>query len=202
VNVTGEYELRVARQAVWKALLDPEVLRKCIPGCRVFEQLADDRFRATVDVKVGPMAAGFQTQLRLTNVQPPDAYRLEGDAKAGPVGFGKGHADVALSDVPGHAAATLLRYSAEFQVGGKLAQLGSRMLVPATQKVADEFFGRLAAEIDPAARREAGGAATAGATPPRKPPLALRIVLVAGFTSALLLLIWGLWFRFFAPLFQ
>ena len=210
MNVTGEYELKVAREAVWKALLDPEILRKCIPGCRDFEQLGDDSFRATVDVKVGPMAAGFQTMLRLTNVVPPETYRLEGDAKAGPVGFGKGHADVTLSDAPD--AATLLRYSAEFQVGGRLAQLGSRMLVPATQKVANEFFGKLAAEIDPELKRAAAEAGAEGAQSgnsgavrpsvrPRRPPIALRIVLILGFTSALVLLVWGLWARFFAQMF-
>jgi len=204
VNVTGEVELKVAREAVWKALLDPEVLRRCLPGCREFEELGDDRFRATVDVKVGPMAASFQTQLRLTNVVSPETYRLEGDAKAGPVGFGKGHADVALTDAPGDA--TLLRYSAEFQVGGKLAQLGSRMLLPATQKVADEFFGRLAAEIDPAAKARAGATGAEAGAPwaatRRKPPLALRIVLLLGFTSAFVLLVWGLWARFFSQLFS
>jgi len=150
MDISGEYRLSMGRQEVWDALLDPSILRRCIPGCEELEQLGDDRYRAKVRAAIGPVKATFTSTLEITNSNPPNSYRLEGEGKAGAVGFGKGFSDVTLIDENG---VTVLRYSAEFQVGGRLAQLGSRLVVAATRKIADEFFNRLINDIDDSAER-------------------------------------------------
>ena len=150
MDVSGEYRLSLSRQAVWNALLDPAVLQQCIPGCEAFEKLGGDRYRATVKTAIGPVKAKFISELSIVNAQPPERYRLAGDGKAGAVGFGRGAADVTLTEEGGE---TVLSYSADFQVGGRLAQIGSRLVVGATRKIADEFFGRLAGVIDEHAER-------------------------------------------------
>ena len=150
MDISGEYRLSIGRQEVWDALLDPSILRRCIPGCEELEQLGNDRYRAKVKAAIGPVKATFTSTLEITNAIPPESYRLEGEGKAGAVGFGKGFSDVTLADDNG---VTVLRYSAEFQVGGRLAQLGSRLVVAATRKIADEFFNRLTNDIDDSAER-------------------------------------------------
>ena len=145
MDVSGEYRLSVSRQAVWNALLDPEILQQCIPGCEAFEKLADDSYLATVKTAIGPVKATFRSELRIVDAIPPESYRLEGEGKAGAVGFGRGGADVTLREEGGE---TVLSYSADFQVGGRLAQIGSRLVVGATRKIADQFFGRLTGVID------------------------------------------------------
>ena len=150
MDISGEYRLSLSRQAVWNALLDPAILQQCIPGCEAFEQLGDDRYRATVKMAIGPVKATFISELSIVNAQPPESYRLEGAGKAGAVGFGRGAADVTLREEGGE---TVLSYSADFQVGGRLAQIGSRLVVGATRKIADEFFGRLTGVIDEQAEK-------------------------------------------------
>ena len=150
MDVSGEYRLSVSRQAVWNALLDPEILQQCIPGCESFDKLADDRYKASVKTAIGPVKATFSSELRIVNPVPSESYRLEGEGKAGAVGFGRGAADVTLREEGGE---TILSYSADFQVGGRLAQIGSRLVVGATRKIADQFFGRLAGVIDEQAER-------------------------------------------------
>ncbi|MYF70476.1 MAG: carbon monoxide dehydrogenase subunit G [Proteobacteria bacterium] len=150
MDVSGEYRLSVSRQTVWNALLDPEILQQCIPGCESFEQLADDHYRATVKTAIGPVKATFKSELRILNATPPESYRLQGEGKAGAVGFGRGAADVTLRE---EGDETILSYSADFQVGGRLAQIGSRLVVGATRKIADQFFGRLTGVIDEHAER-------------------------------------------------
>lgn len=179
MDVSGEYRLSQSRQTVWDALLNPAILQRCIPGCEEFEKLADDHYQATIKTAIGPVKAKFTSELRITNARPPESYRLEGQGKAGAVGFGKGAADVTLSEDGGD---TVLSYSADFQVGGRLAQIGSRLVVGATRKIADEFFGRLTAAIDESAER---------IEPPRAP---IRRELVWGAVTAIVvaLLIWWL----------
>ena len=179
MDVSGEYRLSVSRQAVWNALLDPEILQQCIPGCESFEKLADDRYQATVKTAIGPVKATFTSELRIVNPIPPESYRLEGEGKAGPVGFGRGAADVTLREEGGE---TVLSYSADFQVGGRLAQIGSRLVVGATRKIADQFFGRLIDVIDERAER---------LEPPRK-GIRRELVWVAVTVALVAALIWWL----------
>ena len=150
MDISGEYRLGVTRQQAWDELLDPDTLRSCIPGCESLEQLADDRYRARVKTAIGPVRATFDTELNIRNANPPASYRLEGEGKGGAVGFGRGHADVTLEE---DGDGTILRYSAAFQVGGRLAQIGSRLVLGATRKIADDFFEQLTKHIDSGAER-------------------------------------------------
>lgn len=161
MEIKGEYRIASDRQAVWEALNDPEMLKKCIPGCESLEKQGDDSYRGKVAAAIGPVRARFDTTIRLDNLEPPESYTITGESKAGAAGFGRGKADVRLAEQEG---GTLLSYSADFKVGGKLAQVGSRLVVGATRKTADEFFGCLSRELDsgasrvdtPAAARPAG----------------------------------------------
>ena len=149
MNIAGEYQIDAPREVVWQALNDPEMLKKCIPGCESLEKLSDTEFEAKVTAATGPVRARFNTRLRLEDLDPPAGYRLVGESKAA-AGFGSGSADVRLED---HGGGTVLKYDADFKVGGKLAQVGSRLVLGATKKTADDFFGAFSREIDPGALR-------------------------------------------------
>lgn len=152
MEMTGEYRIPASRQAVWEALNDPEILRQCIPGCETMEKEADDSYTARMLAKIGPVKAKFATSIALSNLNPPESYTIAGEGKGGPAGFGKGSADVRLSDDQGE---TVLNYKASMQVGGKLAQVGSRLVAGTAKKYADNFFSRFV-------RLVSGGAAGAG----------------------------------------
>ena len=125
MDISGEFRIPAPRQQVWEALNDPEMLRKCIPGCESLERRSDTEFDATMKTKIGPVRATFQSTVALSNLNPPESYTISGQGKGGPAGFGKGAANVRLEQADG---ATVLSYSAELQVGGKLAQIGSRLV--------------------------------------------------------------------------
>ena len=143
---TGEYRIGAPRDAVWTALNDPDVLARCIEGCQSMVRTADDAFAASVKAKVGPVNATFQADLTLTDIKPPDSYTLNANVKGGAAGFGKGVARVSLMP---EGAATLLRYEVEGQVGGKLAQVGQRLIDAATRKMADDFFAKFGDDVAP-----------------------------------------------------
>ena len=150
MEIKGEYQIASSREDVWRALIDPEMLKKCIPGCESLEKISDTEFAATVMAAIGPVRARFNTKLSLENLNPPESYTLVGESKAGAAGFGRGSADVNLA---GNDDGTLLSYTADFKVGGKLAQVGSRLVLGATKKTADDFFGKFSRELDPEAAR-------------------------------------------------
>lgn len=152
MEIKGEYRLSSDRDRVWSALNDRAVLEKCIPGCESLEQTAENEFRGRVAAAVGPVRAKFDTRMRLENVNPPESYTISGESKAGAAGFGRGSADVVLAPAEG---GTLLTYTAEFKVGGRLAQVGSRLVAGATKKVAEQFFGCLVRELDSGAAEPA-----------------------------------------------
>jgi carbon monoxide dehydrogenase subunit G len=149
LDMSGEVVLPVDRETVWSALNDPEMLKRAIPGCETLEKTADNEFTATVTTKVGPVKARFKGRVRLTDLDPPNGYKISGEGEGGVAGFAKGGAAVTLSTVP---EGTKLSYTAEAQVGGKLAQLGQRLLAGTAKKTADEFFANfvkvLGAEAD------------------------------------------------------
>jgi len=149
MEISGEYQIEAGREVVWAALNDPEMLQKCIPGCESLERISDTEFAAKVTAAIGPVRAKFNTTLKLEDLDPPNSYRLVGESKAA-AGFGKGSALVRLEDA---GNGTLLRYDADFKVGGKLAQVGSRLVLGATRKTADDFFGAFSTSIDPGATR-------------------------------------------------
>lgn len=143
---SGEYRIGAPRDTVWRALNDPDILAKCIDGCLAMSKVADDAFEATVKAKVGPVSATFKADLKLTDIDAPNAYTLNANVKGGAAGFGKGVARVRLAD---EGAATVLRYEVEGSVGGKLAQVGQRLIDGAARKMADDFFGSFGQAIAP-----------------------------------------------------
>jgi uncharacterized protein len=145
MTMTGEVELSAPRETVWKKLNDPEVLKACIPGCESLEMLSDTEFQAVAVNKVGPVKARFKGKVRLTDIDPPNGYRISGEGDGGVAGFAKGGAVVGLAD---RGAGTVLTYNVEAQIGGKLAQLGQRLVNGAAKKMADEFFTRFAAAVN------------------------------------------------------
>jgi hypothetical protein len=193
VDIKGEYQIAADRQTVWAALNDPQMLQKCIQGCESLERTGDNRFEGKVAAAIGPVRAKFNIVLTLENVVPPDSYTLAGESKAGSVGFGRGSADVALREQDG---GTLLTYSAQFKVGGKLAQVGSRLVLGATRKTADDFFGCLSRELetmDPGATAAQSDAAAAGVQDRSEASAnAFKIPLLAGIAVTGLLVWWFL----------
>ncbi|WP_431269622.1 SRPBCC domain-containing protein [Dankookia sp. P2] len=149
MEMTGERRIPAPRQQVWEALNDPEALRASIPGCESVERTADDAFTAKVGVKLGPMSAKFGGKVKLENINPPASYTISGEGNGGAMGFAKGGADVALEELG--PAETLLKYNVKAQVGGKMAQLGARLIDSTAKQMADQFFDRFAALLTPAA---------------------------------------------------
>jgi carbon monoxide dehydrogenase subunit G len=144
MDISGEFTIPAPRERVWVALNDPQVLKRCIPGCDELEQTAAGQFEAKMSTKIGPVKARFDTAIELTNVNPPASYTISGQGKGGPAGFGKGSADVTLED---QGEQTILRYTAALQVGGKLAQIGSRLVGGTARKIANDFFSKFTEEL-------------------------------------------------------
>lgn len=144
MELAGRYRIAADRETVWRALNDPAVLSESIPGCKEFE--ADENgYSATVRAKLGPVAATFKGAVTLENLNPPESYTLKGEGKGGVAGFGKGAADVKLIEEAPNS--TVLSYTAEAQIGGKLAQIGSRLVKGSVKKLAGEFFTNFANKL-------------------------------------------------------
>ena len=141
MTMTGEIQLPAPREAVWAKLNDPAVLKACIPGCEELETTEDQGFRAVARMKVGPVSARFNGKVTLSDLDPPNGYRMSGEGEGGVAGFAKGGAKVGLVEKDG---GTLLSYHVEAQIGGKLAQLGQRLINGTAKKLADEFFANFA----------------------------------------------------------
>jgi hypothetical protein len=137
LNMSGEYLLPLPRAEVWKALNDAEMLKRCIPGCESLEKLSDTEFAAVARLEVGPVKARFKGRVKLEDLLAPESYKIAGEGEGGVAGFAKGNAAVTLSDAP---EGTKLAYKAEATVGGKIAQLGQRLLAGTAKKIADRFF--------------------------------------------------------------
>lgn len=141
---TGEYRIAAGLDEVWRGLNDPEVLARCIDGCQSMEKKSDEQFLTSVKAKVGPVSATFQAELNLQDVAPPSGYTIQANVKGGAAGFGKGTAVVTLREA---AEDTLLAYQVKASVGGKLAQVGSRLIDGAARKMADDFFSAFGEEV-------------------------------------------------------
>ena len=139
MTMTGEVQLPAERAKVWDKLNDPEVLKQCVPGCEQLDRIGDNEFQAVATVKVGPVKARWKGKIKLSDFDPPNSYRITGEGEGGVAGFAKGGAVVSLADKDG---GTLLSYNVEAQIGGKLAQLGQRLINSAAKKTADDFFER------------------------------------------------------------
>jgi uncharacterized protein len=141
----GQVQLPAAREVVWAKLNDPDVLKNCIPGCESLEKLSDTEFQAVAVNKIGPVKARFKGKIRLTDLDPPNGYRISGEGDGGVAGFAKGGATVALT--PQDGGGTQLSYHVDAQIGGKLAQLGQRLVNGAAKKMADQFFEKFAGAV-------------------------------------------------------
>jgi uncharacterized protein len=144
MTMNGEVQLSASRETVWEKLNDPEVLKACIPGCEELEPTEESGFRAVAKMKVGPVSARFKGRVTLSDLDPPKGYKITGEGEGGVAGFAKGGATVTLDDKDG---GTLLTYNVEAQIGGKLAQLGQRLILGSAKKLADEFFSNFAKQM-------------------------------------------------------
>lgn len=156
MEFVGEYRIAAPRETVWRALNDPEMLKACIPGCEELEKKSQTDFVARVATRIGPVSARFSGKVSLSDLDPPNGYRISSEGQGGAAGFAKGGAVVRLTD--DGAGGSVLTYTADAQIGGKLAQVGSRLVAGTAQKLADQFFACLAAKV-----------ATEGAPAPQAP---------------------------------
>jgi len=138
MKLSGSYQINLEKQKVWEALNDPEILKKTIPGCEKFKKNSDTEFSATATNKIGPFNASFTGNIELKDLNPPHSYKISGSGNS-PVGFASGEAEVKLEDENG---GTKLIYTVEANVGGKIAQVGSRLIDMTAKKMADIFFGK------------------------------------------------------------
>ncbi len=143
--IEGEETIAAPIGRVWEALNDPDILKACIPGCQSLEKKSDTELAAVVKLKIGPIGATFSGEVTLNNLNPPHSYTISGEGKGGIAGFAKGGADVTLTEAEGDR--TLLKYAAKADVGGKMAQLGSRLIASTSKKLAGEFFAALNAKV-------------------------------------------------------
>jgi carbon monoxide dehydrogenase subunit G len=144
MTMSGEVQLPATREAVWVKLNDPVVLKSCVPGCEQLDKTSETEFQAIASIKIGPVKARWKGKVRLSDLDPPNGYKISGEGEGGVAGFAKGGATVALADKDG---GTLLTYNVEAQIGGKLAQLGQRLINSAAKKTADDFFANFAKAV-------------------------------------------------------
>lgn len=198
--MTGKQLIAAPRQRVWDSLNDPATLKACIPGCESINGTTDAGFDIVMLAAVGPVKARFKGRLTIGDSMPPERYRLSFEGSGGTAGFGKGSATVTLLPA---GTGTELSYGATAQVGGKLAQVGSRLIDGVAKKMAEDFFGRFNAQFAPAAQVDLAepaaaiastpsveSAPTVDSTPARVPPR--KWVLVASAIVLLLLLVYAL----------
>ncbi len=184
MNLAGEYRIAATRQVVWDALNNPDMLRTCIPGCQQLTLVTATDIDASVLAQLGPVKATFATRITLSDLNPPMSYTLSGEGKGGAAGFGRGEAKVVLIE---EGNLTVLRYQADLKVGGKLAQIGSRLVEGTARKLADEFFGKFVTQLDQNAARTTPVAVTkAGESSGR------RLAIAAAIALAVAALVWWL----------
>jgi carbon monoxide dehydrogenase subunit G len=167
MELQGDRLIPASLDATWSALNDPETLKACIAGCETLERTGDDAYTAVVAMKIGPVSARFRGNLKMTNVEAPTSYTINFDGQGGVAGFGRGSADVRLAAES--EATTRLSYAARAQVGGKMAQIGSRLIDATAAKITDDFFKAFEAHLRALAPQPAGVPAAATAAPLRVP---------------------------------
>jgi uncharacterized protein len=145
MTMSGAVTLPADRETVWTALNDPDVLKACIPGCQELTRTDDGGFAATAKVKIGPVSATFTGNVKLSDLDPPNGYTISGEGQGGIAGFAKGGAKVGLADAEG--GGTTLSYDVEANVGGKIAQLGGRLINGVAKNYADQFFASFAKQV-------------------------------------------------------
>lgn len=185
MEMSGERQIPAPPEVVWKGLNDPNVLKQSIPGCEEIEKVSDTEFTAKVVAKIGPVKARFGGKVTLSDLNPPHSYKISGEGQGGAAGFAKGGAEVNLE--PGENGGTLMRYKVNAQIGGKMAQIGARLIDGTARKLADQFFDTFVKTVT-----EGNAAAGDGEEPAPAPslPPAMWIPALIG-TVGLLLGIFG-----------
>lgn len=186
MELLGERQLAASRQVVWEALNDPATLKDCLRGCDRLAKVSDSSFEATIAAKVGPIKATFQGSVALSDVEPPSSYTIAFEGKGGAAGYAKGRARVQLADA---GDGTLLRYAVDASLGGKLGQMGSRVVDGVAREMADDFFSRFADVVGRAAVAEAVAAPVPAAGPEARTS-ARRWAIVAAVAAALAVAAW------------
>ena len=186
MEMTGEQLIPIPQAEVWRGLNDPEILKTCITGCESIERVSDAEYRVALTASVGPVKAKFTGKLRMTDLNPPDSYSLVFEGSGGAAGFAKGGAKVSLS---AQGSATRLVYSAKASVGGKLAQIGSRLSDSVAMNMADEFFDKFNQTMAPAAPAAAESPATTGAASEPAPGASFNPIWIVAATILALLLV-------------
>jgi uncharacterized protein len=144
MEIKGEYKIAAPRDKVFAALNDQDILQACIPGCESLEKLSDTEMTAKVRLRIGPVSAAFSGKVTLSDIDPPNGYKITGEGQGGVAGFAKGGAVVRLTE---EGNDTLLAYEVDAQVGGKIAQVGARLIAGTAKKLADQFFGKFAESV-------------------------------------------------------
>ena len=191
MDMTGERRIPAPREQVWAALNDPEVLKAAIPGCESLEKTSETEMKASASIKIGPISARFTGKVQLSDIDPPNGYTIGGEGQGGVAGFAKGGAKVRLEP---DGEATLLRYEVNAQVGGKIAQLGARLIDATAKSMADQFFNRFTAHLTPpeAAPAEARAEAATVSAAPREAMGLPMVAWIGGVIFlAILLLLFG-----------
>ncbi len=191
MDMTGERRIPAPREQVWAALNDPEVLKAAIPGCESLEKTSETEMKASALIKIGPISARFTGKVQLSDIDPPNGYTIGGEGQGGVAGFAKGGAKVHLEP---DGEATLLRYEVNAQVGGKIAQLGARLIDATAKSMADQFFNRFTAHLTPpeAAPEEARAEAATVSAAPREAMGLPMVAWIGGVIFlAILLLLFG-----------
>ena len=183
MKLTGSYQINLEKQKVWEALNDPEILKQAIPGCEEFEKKSDIEFKATATNKIGPFNASFKGDIELKEIDPPNSYKIIGSGNS-PVGFASGEAEVKLEDNDG---GTKLIYSVEANVGGKIAQIGSRLIDMTAKKMTDVFFGKFSELISSKKNFEKKETSSKNIIP-REKKTSNKILLYVGLAVSILLI--------------
>jgi uncharacterized protein len=187
MELTGQRVLPVDRATTWKALNDPAILKQAIPGCETIESTGENQYTVTVQTALGPVRAKFRGKLRLEDVVPPESYTIRFEGDGGMAGFAKGHSRVKLTEIDGK---TTLDYTASAQVGGKIAQVGNRLVDSAARKLADDFFTAFEKIIGEALRSsqdEKSGPSAVVPSEARVPPLHYFVIgtILAGLVASI-----------------
>lgn len=187
MEIKGEYRIAAPREKVFAALNDPAVLQACIPGCESLEKTSDTEMKAKVRMRIGPVSASFSGKVTLSDINPPNGYRISGEGQGGAAGFAKGGAVVTLREDAGE---TVLNYNVDAQVGGKIAQVGARLIDGTAKKLADEFFGKFATMVGgPPPAEAAAVAPTPAPAPSAAAQRGYKHWLIIGVGAAVLILV-------------
>lgn len=189
MDMTGQRTLKATQQQAWEALNDPEILKTCIPGCKKFEPTGDNAFAVAAGIKIGPVSALFNGNVQLTDIVAPTSYKLNFDAQGGVAGFGKGESSVELKPLESGCE---LNYTVHSTVGGKIAQLGQRLIDGVAKNMAEDFFKRFEAALEerypPVAQAAAAEAPAASA--PQTPSSGMPTWVWAAGAAAIAVIVW------------